>query len=151
MTETHDFASLAPYFGPGQLSLPPEIPDYLTHPRKYNLGGLYYEFFSVRHLAAAVNRSTQTVRAWEDKGIIPIPLRNEDVKDRQMRHRLYTRPQVAGIRKIAIEEGILDRSVKIGDTKFRESVIALFAEIIKLPYSGAVQTTPPRFRALRSV
>lgn len=108
-----------------------------ANPRKGLLDGRTYEFFTIRHLAAALNRQPVTIRWWESKGFIPLGRRSES-KYPDKRHRLYTRPQIEGIVRIAEEEGILHAAhPRIPETQFEKRVLDLFIDLAKQPHNGA--------------
>lgn len=120
---------------------PPEKSDrssWLAGRRKGEVDGIEYEFFAIGDLAAALNRKPVTIRLWESQGLIPLPRRSESLYPNK-RHRLYTRPQVEGIARIAEEEGILHEArPRIKNTKFAERVLDLFKELKKQPVNGAI-------------
>jgi hypothetical protein len=81
-------------------------------PRSYKVKGVDTEFFTVGHLALAVNRTPRTVRYWERERIIPpatfrAPKPNKGVL-KQVGDRLYSRAQIEAIVQVAKEEGVLD-------------------------------------------
>jgi len=81
-------------------------------PRSYKVKGVATEFFTVGHLALAVNRSARTVRYWEREKILPpatfrAPKPNKGVL-KQVGDRLYSRAQIEAVVKVAQEEGVLD-------------------------------------------
>jgi hypothetical protein len=99
-------------------------------PRVYTVGGKDVEFFTIGQLAMALNRSSVTVRRWEEKGVIPSALFRVPSKSKLGKHRLYTRAQVEGIVRIAQEEGLLHSNYQgIRKTRFTEKVTALFAKL----------------------
>jgi hypothetical protein len=106
--------------------------DWDAKPRKYNVGGVETEFFTVGQLGRALGRQPVTIRKWEREGIIPkstfqSPGRDDDVRGRR---RLYTREQVEGIVRIAYEEGVLVSHQKpIKGTNFTLRVIDLFKRL----------------------
>lgn len=108
-------------------------------PRKGIRNGVQYEFFSIRHLAAALGKQPVTMRAWESQGLIPYPGQRSESVYPTKRHRLYTRPQIEGIVRIADEEGILhELRPRIKKTNFKSRVLDLFIELAQLPENGAV-------------
>jgi hypothetical protein len=147
-----DFAGLADEYFPGSsqkirrteqprpqaaVQIPLRIWD--DRPRKGIVDGKAYEYFTIGHLAMALNRAPVTIRLWEQLGYIPLPERS-DSEYADKRHRLYTRPQVEGIMRIAEEEGILHaKRPRIEQTRFAERVRKLFLELAQSdPLSGAV-------------
>lgn len=113
--------------------------DWASTPRVYVVDGREYEFFSIGDLAAALDKRPGTIRLWERQGYIPEGLRSPSVHEGK-RQRIYTRPQIEGIVRIAAEEGILDKArPRIDQTNFRTRVLDLFLELAKKPLSGAVE------------
>lgn len=83
-------------------------------PTFYTYKGVSTEFFTISNLAVALGRKPVTIRSWENKGLLPkSPYRSprpqrgsipgKEVKGR----RLWTRPQIEGIMKIAREEQVI--------------------------------------------
>lgn len=112
----------------------PDVPELGTG-RTLLVQGLEVEFFSIGDLARVLNRQPVTIRAWENEGILPTSGWTKPGKDRDPRgrRRLWTRPQIEGIWRIAREEGVLDPGPRINilKTKFPTRVKALFAELRK--------------------
>lgn len=89
------------------------------------------ELFTVGQLALALNRKSGTIRLWERNGTIPKPVYTVQKDNKYAKRRLYTRPQVEGLRKIAIEEGILtDTTRHISKTKFADRAKKLFIDLM---------------------
>jgi hypothetical protein len=88
------------------------------------------EFFTVGHLAAAMNRKPITIRQWERSGVIPRSVYQVPGANEHGRRRLYTRAQIAGMITIADEEGILrnDRR-EIDKTNFIERITNLWDQL----------------------
>jgi hypothetical protein len=77
-------------------------------PVKYMVKGEVREFFTISHLAAALGYSVQSIRAWEDKGLLPrSPFRSPRTArpvaggKSDKGKRLWTREQVEGIVRLA--------------------------------------------------
>jgi hypothetical protein len=106
--------------------------DWDHKPRKYTVGGVETEFFTLGQLAKALSRQPVTIRKWEREGVIPkstfqSPGKDDDPRGRR---RLYTREQVEGIVRIAHEEGVLVSHQKpIKGTQFTARVIDLFKRL----------------------
>ena len=101
-------------------------------PRTYKKNGVDTEFFTVGHLAAAMNRKPLTIRQWERKGIIPKSTYQRAGRDASPhgRRRLYTRAQIEGMIKIAAEEGLLTNDRReIASTNFKTRVLELFRQL----------------------
>src|SRR5213080_4557986 len=80
------------------------------------------EFFTVGHLAVAMNRKPLTIRQWERKGIIPKAVYQRAGRggSQHGRRRLYTRAQIEGMIQIAAEEGLLTNDRReIASTNFK--------------------------------
>lgn len=115
--------------------------DWSASPRTYVVNGVEYEFFSIGDLAAALDRRPGTIRLWERQGFIPEGLRSPSTHEGK-RQRIYTRPQIEGIVRIAAEEGILGEArPRIDKTAFKERVLDLFLELARKPLSGAIPLT----------
>lgn len=125
-----------------------DLPEWLRKPWSYSVEGQAYEFFTIGHLAKALNRPHVTIRWWEEHGIIPVPFLKSPSEFKKKRRRLYTRPQIEGMRQIAEEEGLL-ASVRpnVTDTRFRERVLELFAQLARTPVYGAHPYEDPKGRA----
>lgn len=109
---------------------PPATESWEEKPRTYTVGGKDVEFFTVGQLAMALNRTSKTVRRWEEKGIIPVAIFRAPSKSPLGKQRLYTRAQVEGMMRIAKEEGLLYSNYQgIRKTRFTEKVTALFAKL----------------------
>jgi hypothetical protein len=141
-----DFADLGEQFYPGSTKpivrhpnrnalhteAAPSAADWDAKPRKYNVGGVETEFFTLGNLATALGRQPVTIRKWEREGVIPkstyqSPGRDNDPRGRR---RLYTRAQIEGIVRIALEEGVLVSHQKpIKTTNFTARVIDLFKRL----------------------
>jgi hypothetical protein len=101
-------------------------------PRIYKPNGVETEFFTVGHLAAAMNRKPLTIRQWERKGIIPKAVYQRAGRggSQHGRRRLYTRAQIEGMIQIAAEEGLLTNDRReIASTNFKPRVLALFRRL----------------------
>jgi len=101
-----------------------------ARPRVLKIGGVEREFFTIGHLAKALNRKPVTIRGWERDGVIPKSTFRKPSEDPRGTRRLYTRAQVEGILRIADEEGLMRGDYRpISDTDFTRRVIALFREL----------------------
>lgn len=122
-------------------ALPPEPSgdSWDSSPRKFVIDGIAYEFFTIGDLAAALHRKPVTIRQWESVGLIPVTKLRSPSEHVSKRHRIYSRPLVEGILRIAAEEGILDEPrPRYAQTKFKEKVFALFRELSGVPLYGAI-------------
>ena len=83
-------------------------------PVYYLIAGVKREFFTISHLAKALDYSVQSIRAWETQGLLPrTPFRSP----RTVRpvaggrsdkgKRLWTREQIMGIVRIAKKHGVI--------------------------------------------
>jgi hypothetical protein len=102
-------------------------------PRMYKRNGVDTEFFTVGHLALAMNRKPLTIRQWERKGIIPKSTYQRAGRNGSQhgRRRLYTREQIEGMIQIAGEEGLLTNDRReIASTNFKPRVLALFKSLV---------------------
>jgi hypothetical protein len=78
------------------------------HPFKARLGGVETDFYLIAHLAKALDYSVQSIRAWEDKGLLPRsgyrsqrPKGKPQAAGSHKGKRLWTREQVEGIVRLA--------------------------------------------------
>lgn len=83
-------------------------------PTFYNHKGKLTEFFTISHLSVALGRKPVTIRSWENKGLMPKspyrsprPQRGSIPGKEAKGRRLWTRPQIEGILKIAREEQVI--------------------------------------------
>lgn len=97
--------------------------------------GVDVEFYPISSLAAALNRTTGTIRMWEGTGLIPTSGWSKPGRDRDPRgkRRLWTRAQIEGVVQIAREEGVLfpGPRINVTRTRFTERVTALFEQLRK--------------------
>lgn len=113
-----DDAPEGPDLGPGKIMI---------------IRGIEVQFFGIGDLARVLNRKPMTIRAWENERLLPPsgftkPGRDGDPRGRR---RLWTRKQIEGIWRIAMEEGILQPGPSVLKTKFTIKVTALFAQLKK--------------------
>jgi len=83
--------------------------EFLGKPHRFIIGGKEMDFFSTGQLARALERSPQTIRKWEARGIIPQSkfILPGNFNDDRGKRRYYSREQVLAIINIAIDEGVL--------------------------------------------
>lgn len=95
--------------------------------------GREIEFFGITDLARILGRQSGTIRAWEQRGIIPASGWTKPGRDHGDRgkRRLWTRAQVTGIWRIARDEGLLDPRPRtsIQATSFTPRVTDLFRHL----------------------
>jgi len=101
--------------------------------KTYLLNNQRVELYPLGSLAAALNRAPVTIRKLEKEGIIPKATMILPSHDERGTRRLYTREQIAGLRKAAEEEGVLCPSPNgkwraIEETNFREKALSVFKE-----------------------
>lgn len=124
-------------FFPGsrQVVTPPAgLPDPLggLTGKTFTIRGVEVELFTIGQVADALNRTPVAIRKWEANRVIPKatfskPGVNQDPRGRR---RLYSRPQVEALVRIAQEEGILhDKYRSITKTQFKAKVLHAFREI----------------------
>lgn len=103
-------------------------------------GGRSREFFTIRHLSAALNRSPVTIRGWENKGLLPkSPYRSPAPKRATLPDagppkgkRLWTRAQIEGLLRIAAQSGcIVDEKQSKPNEEFTLKATELFLTLMK--------------------
>jgi hypothetical protein len=103
--------------------------DQLGKPLILVLRGRDTEFFTIGQVAAAIGRKAGTLRAWENKGVLPTSGYTKPSDDPRGRRRLYTRPQAEGIIRLAKSHNVMDADSRRPLNAFSRDVIALFAEL----------------------
>lgn len=111
--------------------------DIKANRREVSLKGVKYTLYSIGALAAALNRTPQTIRVWENKRIIPaatITKKSNADKSEHGNRRLYSRKQIEGLIKIAEEEDVLEpqgsgRFKPIRSTDFASRARELFKDL----------------------
>lgn len=93
------------------------------------LRGREVEFFTIGQVARAIGRKAGTLRAWEDKGVLPPSGYQKPSKDPRGIRRLYTRQQAEGIVRFAKECGVMDAGSRRPLDQFKAKVWALFNEL----------------------
>jgi hypothetical protein len=115
----------------------PVIPDTEPEPweemgKQYRMDGRVVVLYSIGAVASALGRAAMTIRHWDQKQLIPTPEIRTDSSSHHGRKRIYTHEQVAGLRRIAVEEGLLkEKRVFMKRTRFTERAFALFRELEK--------------------
>lgn len=104
---------------------------YLGKPKTFLLNGQPVELYPLGALARALNRSTVTVRKWEQEGILPTSPYIMPSHDPRGQRRLYTREQIESLRTVAEEEGLLEPNARgkwksIEQTQFRDRALQVF-------------------------
>ena len=96
---------------------PPAGDEWDRKPIFKRLNGVTTEFFTIGHLATALNRRPVTIRSWEDKKILPMSrYRDRAPKGEQVPgkkaagKRLYTRQQIEVVIAAAQESGVMASS-----------------------------------------
>lgn len=91
----------------------PSIIGWDAKPIVYIVSGKAKEFFTIGHLANALGRKPVTLRSWESKGVFPkspyrSPAPRGSIPGKASKgKRLWTREQIEGVLRIALEEGVL--------------------------------------------
>lgn len=93
------------------------------------LRGQPVEFFTIGQVARAIGRTATTLRAWEDKGVLPESGYKTQARDPRGVRRLYTRAQAEGVIRLAKECGVMDASSRRPLHDFKTKVWALFNEL----------------------
>lgn len=119
----------------------PDRPEWDDKPLYYLVDGEKREFFIIGHLAKALGYSVQSIRAWEDKGLLPrSPFRSPRTRKpvaggrSDKGKRLWTREQVEGIVRIAKAHKVIfpDRkgNKKPPTPAFARDVATFFATLV---------------------
>lgn len=105
-------------------------------PLVYMHNGKEREYFSISHLAAALDKAPVTIRSWENRGLLPpSPYRSprprrETIPGRDPKgKRLWTRDQINGIIEIAREEDVIFNGTP-PNQRFAERVRILFKTLL---------------------
>lgn len=106
-----------------------EEPASLGKPLILVLRGTDTEFFTIGQVAGALGRKAGTLRAWENKGIIPTSGYTKPSPDPRGRRRLYTRQQAEGMVRLAKTHRVMDADSRRPLDAFSRDVIALFTEL----------------------
>lgn len=107
------------------------------NPVHYLMGGEEREFFTIKHLAAALGRQPVTIRSWENRGVLPkSPFRSPPPSvaptfgSVPRGRRLWTRQQIEGILAICREcRVITDPHQKPPSPEFTQKTTNLFLQI----------------------
>lgn len=85
--------------------------DWSARPTQYPFNGTMRDFYTIAHLAQALDKSPVTIRWWEKRGVLPSsalrsprPKRAPITGTQPRGRRLWTREQIEGILRIAKEE-----------------------------------------------
>lgn len=112
-----------------------KAPDWHEKPIKFMVGGVQREFYTIRHIAAALGYSVQSIRTWENSRLLPksryrapAPRKSGSPAHITKGRRLWTREQIEGILRIASEEGVI-LNKKPPTARFAVRVQALFNEL----------------------
>jgi hypothetical protein len=107
-----------------------ELDVLLGEPEKLRYRGETHDFYKIGSLARALNRAVGTIRKWEKSGYIPKPDFGLPTRALGGKVRLYSLPQIRGLREISEEEGLLfDLSKAVTKTEFADKARALFDRI----------------------
>ena len=121
----------------GRNGAPPEVNHWDAKPVYYKFPGQAekQEFFTISHLAAALNYSVQSIRAWEAQGLLP---RSGIRGPRTVRpvaagrsdkgKRLWTRAQIEGIVRVAQQHKVIINK-EPPTAAFAADVARLFEEL----------------------
>lgn len=114
----------------------PVIPD--TEPQEWEHMGRRFvvetgqevTFFPISALACALGRSVKTVRHWDQDNILPETYNRTDSSSDHGRWRLYTAAQIAGLQRIARDEGLMNnKRVYVRKTQFTARAQQLFDDL----------------------
>jgi len=114
---------------------PPPPVEWDAKPLEYRVGGVKREFYTIGHLAKALGYSVQSIRAWEDKGLMPrSPFRSPRTAApvaagrSDKGKRLWTHDQIEGILRLAEQHKVI-LNKKPPTPAFARDVAAFFATL----------------------
>ena len=119
-----------------------------------NIGGVPSDYYPIGALAAALNRSPNTIRDWERNKIIP-PGLIINGSSRNGRRRLYTGAWIRGLRQLADECGALDNlNYAVAGSEFSQLAFVLFEQldrqmILTIGYRGVFRQASTKQSPLR--
>jgi hypothetical protein len=122
--------------GPAE-EVPSDTPVWSANPLRYRLPGRDQpsEFFTISHLAKALGYSVQSIRAWEDKGLLPRsgirsprPKGKPQAAGSHRGKRLWTREQIEGIVRLARRHQVI-LNKKPPSAAFTRDVRVLFQRL----------------------
>lgn len=115
---------------------PPTPVEWDAKPLYYNVNGQKQEFFIIGHLAKALGYSVQSIRAWEDKGLLPrSPYRSPRTAKpvaggrSDKGKRLWTRQQIEGILALANKHKVI-LNKKPPTREFARDVAVFFNSLV---------------------
>jgi len=109
-------------------------PHWSDNPTRYPYNGEMRDFYTIGHVALALNKSPVTIRSWETKGMLPkSALRSPRPKRSPLGtqpkgRRLWTYDQIEGIVRIAEEEKCILNGLP-PTLKFTKKVDKLFTKL----------------------
>ena len=116
---------------------PPSEPNHWDdNPVFYRVNGELKEFFVISHVAKALGRSVQSIRAWEDKGVMPrTPYRSPRTRavtgtGSNKGRRLWTREQVEGMLRLAKRHNVI-LNKKPPTMDFARDLMAFYTSLIE--------------------
>jgi hypothetical protein len=114
---------------------PPPPVEWDAKPLVYRVQGEKREFYTIGHLAKALNYSVQSIRAWEDKGLMPrTPFRSPRTAApvaagrSDKGKRLWTHEQIEGILALATKHKVI-LNKNPPTVAFARDVAAFFATL----------------------
>jgi hypothetical protein len=115
----------------------PEPTPWDHKPVFYLVNGERQEFFVISHVAKALGYSVQSIRAWEDKGVMPrTPYRSPRTRGMiaggrsNKGRRLWTREQIEGLLRLAEKHRVI-LNKKPPTMDFARELAAFYASLIK--------------------
>jgi len=103
-------------------------PIWAKHPK--HIGNQREPFFTIGALAEALERDSNTMRAWITKGWLPAAQYRKKTADVRARCRCYTRAQIGGLVQLAHEERLLGTKRRNPEsTHFPQRARGLFAQL----------------------
>lgn len=114
----------------------------LRHPIITTIDGHRCELLTVGHVAAALGRSSWTVRYWTRLGLLPEAPFDLNYGDAHRRRRLYPRPFVLALAELVQRDYPCPRLDRESWQQFQKDVWAAYKETV-LPLTGGVAVDSP--------
>lgn len=110
-----------------------DLPAWALNPFPSSIDGVDVDVFAIGAFAAAVGKSSRTIRRWERDGVLPRGTLRVDHPDPRARQRRYAFEWIQGIADIAEAEGVLGSKVAdFSRSRFTERTFLLRRQLAAL-------------------